>query len=168
MPLGILEPRVEHVPGTVYVYESEQRQAELLQSARHLKKDKTGRIILVPQPSDDPNDPLVRRNHNACEYPTLTVLIELASLATRRDPRHSLLCLLSRDDCISSTGSRFCHSCNCFPANIPGGGSAHSLPPVRRGRGRMAFRRISKSMGQKTSISAGLAAHDRKFGMGWV
>ena len=59
MAQGILEPGVEHVPGTVYVYESEQRHAELLQNARHLKKDKTGRIILVPQPSDDPNDPLV-------------------------------------------------------------------------------------------------------------
>ncbi|KAL6250758.1 hypothetical protein RBB50_003061 [Rhinocladiella similis] len=58
MALGILEPGVEHVPGTVYVYESEQRHADLLESARHLKRDKTGRIILVPQPSNDPNDPL--------------------------------------------------------------------------------------------------------------
>ncbi|KAJ9606177.1 hypothetical protein H2200_009138 [Cladophialophora chaetospira] len=58
MALGILEPGVEHVPGTVYVYESEQRHTELLENARHLKKDKSGRIILVPQPSDDPNDPL--------------------------------------------------------------------------------------------------------------
>ncbi|RVX72329.1 hypothetical protein B0A52_04534 [Exophiala mesophila] len=58
MALGILEPRVEHVPGTVYVYAAEQRQAELLRSAQHLKKDKTGRIILNPQPSADPNDPL--------------------------------------------------------------------------------------------------------------
>ncbi len=32
---------------------------ELLEAGRHLKKDKTGRIILVPQPSNDPNDPLV-------------------------------------------------------------------------------------------------------------
>ncbi len=62
MALGILEPRVEHVPGTVYVYESEQRHAELLQAARHLKRDRTGRMILVPQPSDDPNDPLVSRD----------------------------------------------------------------------------------------------------------
>ncbi|KIX97877.1 uncharacterized protein Z520_06655 [Fonsecaea multimorphosa CBS 102226] len=58
MALGILEPNVEHVPGTVYVYESEQRHAELLETAQHLKKDKTGRVILVPQPSNDPNDPL--------------------------------------------------------------------------------------------------------------
>lgn len=31
----------------------------------HLKYDKSGAvpIILVPQPSDDPNDPLVRKHH---------------------------------------------------------------------------------------------------------
>ncbi|EXJ79324.1 hypothetical protein A1O3_08826 [Capronia epimyces CBS 606.96] len=58
MALGILEPTVEHVPGTVYVYDVDRRQAELLETAQNLKKDKAGRIILVPQPSDDPNDPL--------------------------------------------------------------------------------------------------------------
>ncbi|KAL2418100.1 hypothetical protein ABEF95_000506 [Exophiala dermatitidis] len=58
MALGILEPAVEHVPGTVYVYEADQRQAELLEAAHNLKRDKEGRRILVPQPSNDPNDPL--------------------------------------------------------------------------------------------------------------
>jgi len=59
MALGILEPRVEHVPGTVYVYETEQRHTELLENAQHLKTDTKGQTILIPQPSDDPNDPLV-------------------------------------------------------------------------------------------------------------
>ncbi len=59
MALGILDPPVEHVPGTVYVYNVEQRTSELLETAGHLKKDQTGRVILVPQPSNDPNDPLV-------------------------------------------------------------------------------------------------------------
>ncbi|KEF63053.1 uncharacterized protein A1O9_01029 [Exophiala aquamarina CBS 119918] len=58
MALGILEPAVEHVPGTVYVYNAQQRQTALLESAQHLKRDNTGKIILVPQPSADPNDPL--------------------------------------------------------------------------------------------------------------
>ncbi|KAK5045417.1 hypothetical protein LTR84_009281 [Exophiala bonariae] len=58
MALGILEPAVEHVPGTVFVYDAQQRQTALLDSAHHLKRDKTGKIILVPQPSADPNDPL--------------------------------------------------------------------------------------------------------------
>ena len=60
MPLGILEPaHAGHVPGTVNVWQEAQRDAELLESARHLKKTKDGRKILVPQPTDDPNDPLV-------------------------------------------------------------------------------------------------------------
>jgi hypothetical protein len=43
------------------VLEGEQRR-EVERSAvrnEHLKYDKTGTILLVPQPSDDPNDPLV-------------------------------------------------------------------------------------------------------------
>ncbi|EXJ96119.1 hypothetical protein A1O1_01245 [Capronia coronata CBS 617.96] len=58
MALGILEPPVEHVPGTVYVYDADQRHAQLLETAQNLKRDKGGRMILVPQPSNDPNDPL--------------------------------------------------------------------------------------------------------------
>ncbi|ETN38686.1 uncharacterized protein HMPREF1541_06723 [Cyphellophora europaea CBS 101466] len=59
MALGIWEPaRADHVPGTVNVWEAAQRDAELLESARHLKKTKDGRKILVPQPTNDPNDPL--------------------------------------------------------------------------------------------------------------
>jgi len=59
MALGILEPKDEHVAGTVYVYEEAQRHADQLNTNTTLKRDSTGRIILVPQPSNDPNDPLV-------------------------------------------------------------------------------------------------------------
>lgn len=58
MALGILEPPVEHVPGTVNVYEAQEKENERLRTNTSLKRDKTGRIILNPQPSDDPNDPL--------------------------------------------------------------------------------------------------------------
>ncbi|KAH0043760.1 serine/threonine kinase 16, partial [Aureobasidium melanogenum] len=47
MALGILEPRAEHVPGTVQVSR---------QSDNELSKSRT--TILVPKPTDDPNDPL--------------------------------------------------------------------------------------------------------------
>jgi hypothetical protein len=68
MPLGILEPaHTEHVPGTVNVYEEAQRDAELLESAGHLKRSKDGRRILVPQPTDDPNDPLVTESDRSCK-----------------------------------------------------------------------------------------------------
>jgi len=60
MALGVLEDRaLEHVPGTVYVYDDESRPAAEAARDTHLKRDKTGRIILAPQPSNDPNDPLV-------------------------------------------------------------------------------------------------------------
>lgn len=48
MALGILEPRAENVPGTVQVTR---------QSNNELSKSRT--TILVPKPTDDPNDPLV-------------------------------------------------------------------------------------------------------------
>ena len=60
MPFGILEDRVlPHVPGTVHL-EEKQRQESVHSTSRHLKHG-TGRdadIVLAPQPSDDPNDPL--------------------------------------------------------------------------------------------------------------
>jgi hypothetical protein len=66
MGLGILSDHaLEHVPGTAQVFEGEQRrEVERKAGSRKghsgLKYDKTGKILLVPQPSDDPNDPLVR------------------------------------------------------------------------------------------------------------
>jgi hypothetical protein len=60
MPLGILDPKhSEHVPGTVDVYAEATRGAELLETHPHLKRSKDGKKILIPQPTDDPNDPLV-------------------------------------------------------------------------------------------------------------
>jgi hypothetical protein len=60
MPLGILEPtHTEHAPGTVDVYAEALRGTELLASHPELKKSKDRTKILIPQPSDDPNDPLV-------------------------------------------------------------------------------------------------------------
>jgi len=69
MALGILEPKDEHVAGTVYVYDQARGHIEQLTSERNLKRDRSGKIILVPQPSDDPNDPLVgkaRHNTRSC------------------------------------------------------------------------------------------------------
>ncbi|KAK2768863.1 hypothetical protein FQN54_000723 [Arachnomyces sp. PD_36] len=61
MPLGILESRKgDHVPGTAYVLDEVHSSTESIQTDSHLKYDRSGPvpIILVPQPSDDPNDPL--------------------------------------------------------------------------------------------------------------
>jgi len=60
MGLGILnDTKLQHVPGTATVLDDEARLRE--ENAVHnpdLKYDPTGTIILVPQPSNDPNDPL--------------------------------------------------------------------------------------------------------------
>lgn len=56
--LGILEDHhLEHVPGTAFEGENTREVAQDASRSR-LKYDKTGKILLVPQPSDDPNDPL--------------------------------------------------------------------------------------------------------------
>jgi hypothetical protein len=62
MGLGILDDHaLEHVPGTALVLESKQRREieRDVARTRGLKYDETGTVLLVPQPSDDPNDPLV-------------------------------------------------------------------------------------------------------------
>ena len=50
--------RADRSPGTSFVFDDESRQIEVNST---LKYDTSGPvpIILVPQPSDDPNDPLV-------------------------------------------------------------------------------------------------------------
>ncbi|KAF1929683.1 MFS general substrate transporter [Didymella exigua CBS 183.55] len=62
MGLGILDDKhLEHVPGTAFVYDNDDdRKRSIAQDVARqtLKYDKTGKILLVPQPSDDPNDPL--------------------------------------------------------------------------------------------------------------
>ncbi|KFX93004.1 hypothetical protein O988_07049 [Pseudogymnoascus sp. VKM F-3808] len=59
MGLWILEDKVmDHVPGTTRYFDKPQEAGR--ESDSHLKRDTSGSvpIILVPQPSDDPNDPL--------------------------------------------------------------------------------------------------------------
>lgn len=66
MVFGILEPAIisgERVPGTALLAELEDPSLGLVNArvASRLKhgKGKNSHIVLVPQPSDDPNDPLV-------------------------------------------------------------------------------------------------------------
>ncbi|KAK4100904.1 MFS general substrate transporter [Parathielavia hyrcaniae] len=61
MGLGILEDRVmDHVPGTTRYFNDPERPQYAADGVEGLKCDTSGPvpIILVPQPSDDPNDPL--------------------------------------------------------------------------------------------------------------
>ncbi|KAK3986073.1 major facilitator superfamily domain-containing protein [Cladorrhinum sp. PSN332] len=60
MPLGIIEDtKLEHIPGTSPLNELGREDVEVVgNDSTSLKRDKSGQIILVPQPSDSPNDPL--------------------------------------------------------------------------------------------------------------
>ncbi|KAK3943271.1 major facilitator superfamily transporter [Diplogelasinospora grovesii] len=61
MGLGVLEDKVmSHVPGTTQYFDDPERPQYAADGVTGLKMDTSGPvpIILVPQPSDDPNDPL--------------------------------------------------------------------------------------------------------------
>lgn len=61
MGLGVLEDKVmDHVPGTTRYFDNPDRPLVAAEGDSGLKCDRSGPvpIILVPQPSDDPNDPL--------------------------------------------------------------------------------------------------------------
>ncbi|KAH8881315.1 serine/threonine kinase 16 [Thozetella sp. PMI_491] len=62
MPFGILEcKKMEVVPGTAFLSDQDEVPPEFADIPRELLKHGTGRykdLILVPQPSDSPNDPL--------------------------------------------------------------------------------------------------------------
>ncbi|MCJ1431684.1 hypothetical protein MMC27_001039 [Xylographa pallens] len=61
MGLGVLNPKHdEHVPGTSFVLDDASRPDHSINIDTRLKYDRSGKVpvILVPQPSDDPNDPL--------------------------------------------------------------------------------------------------------------
>ncbi|AEO68508.1 uncharacterized protein THITE_2090020 [Thermothielavioides terrestris NRRL 8126] len=62
MPFGIIDcKKMEVVPGTAFMTDQDDLPPEYADIPRELLKHGTGRykdVILVPQPSDDPNDPL--------------------------------------------------------------------------------------------------------------
>jgi hypothetical protein len=62
MPFGIIEcHKLEVVPGTAFMSDQDDLAPEYRDVPRELLKHGRGRfkdVILVPQPSDSPNDPL--------------------------------------------------------------------------------------------------------------
>ncbi|OQD70091.1 hypothetical protein PENDEC_c027G00485 [Penicillium decumbens] len=60
MGLGVLDTKTEQVPGTSDIYEQDHGSSDQITDTAPVKYDRSGKIptILVPQPSDDPNDPL--------------------------------------------------------------------------------------------------------------
>jgi hypothetical protein len=79
--------------GTVDILENERTDDQPPVYHSHLKYDRSGSvpILLVPQPSDDPNDPLVcpRTVENNQPSPANGDAVELAVMETRLDPLRS-------------------------------------------------------------------------------
>ncbi|EFR01730.1 hypothetical protein MGYG_04731 [Nannizzia gypsea CBS 118893] len=81
MALGILEDsKLDNVPGTTYVLDDDGSSVETpVPGESHLKYDTNGPvpIILVPQPSDDPNDPL---NWPRWKRDTILIILSITSV----------------------------------------------------------------------------------------
>ena len=63
MGLGIIEPKTEggeHVPGTAVLYEGHRTVEHGGPSALKHASGRNADVVLVPQPSNSPNDPLVK------------------------------------------------------------------------------------------------------------
>ena len=75
--LGVLEDKhLPHVPGTVILNEQSAHSEELTAGLKH----GTGRhahVVLVPQPSDDPNDPL---NWTFAKKLTIIIIVGFGSI----------------------------------------------------------------------------------------
>ncbi|PKS10623.1 hypothetical protein jhhlp_002378 [Lomentospora prolificans] len=80
MPWGILESRtLEKVPGTTRYFDDPERPQIATEAHSHLKCDTSGPepIILVPQPSDDPNDPL---NWSIWKRDAITLMLSMSAI----------------------------------------------------------------------------------------
>jgi len=80
MGLGVLEDRsMDHVPGTTRYFDDPERPQYAADGVERLKCDTSGPvpIILVPQPSDDPNDPL---NWPLWKRDVITIILSMTAI----------------------------------------------------------------------------------------
>ena len=159
MGLGVLNTRDPNVPGTVNVLEEEGQP-----KAAGVGLKKHGNIILVPQPSDDPNDPLVGMR---CPLKISYLKVaELAIVEERCDSSHSLPHLLGRIDAIAATCCKYHHSVALVHVTVHGGCAPDRIPPPGCRRCRFHICRIGKSMGKEASLSSRHTPHHYQQRMG--
>lgn len=84
MGFGVLEPKVEgHVPGTVYLYDENQPRGRQDTSLLKHGTGKYAHVVLAPQPSDDPNDPL---NWSSFEKHTILAILSFGAIICGAGP----------------------------------------------------------------------------------
>jgi hypothetical protein len=179
MGLGILSDHaLEHVPGTAQVFEGEQRrEVERKAGSRighsGLKYDKTGKILLVPQPSDDPNDPLVCPLNVPFErsLDKYTRLTDTFTELVTPSPRHyspSSVPLVSHSK-HPLPHPRRQHN---FPRHLLRSqpnrhGSINRLPPLGCRRRGLSFRAVSAYLGKTTCVSSRQCGDSGELCVGW-
>ncbi len=83
MGLGIFEPKLPgHVPGTIILDEDAANSQELTSALKH-GNGNDAFIILAPQPSEDPNDPL---NWSSFQKHTVYLIICLGTIVNSAVP----------------------------------------------------------------------------------
>ena len=160
--------------GTVFVYDHVSRPTQ--PESRPLKYG-NGRVpvILVPQPSDDPNDPLVSKTSPLATSQTL-MEAELAIMEARlgaliitmipsiayisADPPHSLDPLRYCLHAESSARRKYGHPIIALRSGLYADGPCYGLPSTRSWGGRLPFHSLRTSLGQASSISPGHYSHN--------
>ena len=132
--------------GTVNVLEQE---GQVKENVAGLKKQ--GDIILVPQPSDDPNDPLVKLSYTHRRSKVLNI-IELAVMETRSNTVHPVPHLTHCVHLIPTARRKHNHSLALVRTTVYPDRTAHRIPSPRRRCRRLHLCCISKSMGKEASL----------------
>jgi hypothetical protein len=181
MGLGILSDHaLEHVPGTAQVFEGEQRREVERKAASRigrsgLKYDRTGKILLVPQPSDDPNDPLVRPfnvpvSNKKC-LGKCTRLTDIFTELVPPSPRHhspaSVPPLSHRKHTLPHPRRQHYLPRHLLRSRPNRHGSVNRLPPLGcRDRG-LSFRAVSTYLGKTTCLSSRQCGGRGELCVGW-
>lgn len=164
----VLESKTDLILGTSFVVDDEARRAEettILDP--NLKYDKSGPtpIILVPQPSDDPNDPLVC-TLNRIISAELTRYADLAPMATRLHTFYSLLPRSHSLDSLPASGSRFCDPSPELQVHLRQSRATYRLPPPRCRRRRFSLCSFVPRLGQEAYLPHRHNSHNILVGMG--
>ena len=111
-------------------------------------------MILVPQPSDDPNDPLVGLIYISRRQRANSSQPELASLVAGFDPFHPIFCLSNCINTKSTSRGKYRHLVNNIGKRLYADSTSNRVPFMRGWGCRVSLCCLSKSMGQTTSVLA--------------
>lgn len=160
------------VPGTAFIYDDASRPMHGGQPQSRRLKYGSGPVpvILVPQPSDDPNDPLVRKKRVSNETMQTLTEAELAIMEARLgtlfstlfcprayvpvDSSHSIHPFNHRLHIESPARCKYCHASVALRQELYGDGACHRLSSPWSWCGRLPFCSFRQGLGQAPSISA--------------